>query len=318
MFLLECFLTVVLSLTWAIFLVSYRVLINDLGVSIAAAGFWTRLVAVFLLFAAIIGRRECREFVRPGRLLKYALLIGAVACGINLCALHAMRYTDASSGSVILKTDILFTLIASHLLLRERMRLSDWAGTLLMAMGTAALLWHKIANMKSSLVGDSLFLLAAVLLTFNAFVIKTKLSEMSNRVMATYNSFVTLAVFSILLLATTGRGDSTPIFRTWPAALMTVVCGVSIASVFLLYYRALDRLPFWLVRVLLLFTPVWTVAIECVFLNKKLLSNEIAGTIVILAGAAVAVLCQNQQARAEVCIGSLGGEKPEGEEACMI
>ncbi|MEW6360191.1 MAG: DMT family transporter [Planctomycetota bacterium] len=302
MFLFECFLTVILSLIWAIFFISHRVLVHQMGIPVIIAGFWTRVIGISLLFTTIVLHRELREFIHPGKLLKFALLIGAGAFGINLCALIGFKFTDASSGAIIQKTDILFTLIASHFLLREKMYRSDWMGTLLMILGTVVLLWEKILHMAPSLIGDSLLLLSAVLLTANAFIIKMKLGPMSHRVIATYNSSVTLSGFAILLLAGMLWGDlESPamVFRAWPSALMAILAGGSIAGLFLLYYRALARLPFWLVRVLLLFTPVWSVAIEYAFLDKKLLLHEIPGIMVILAGAALIVLSHDRRHRAE-------------------
>jgi len=300
MFFFECLLTVVLSLVWAVFYVSHRVLVdpNYLHVPVITAGFWTRVVAILLLFSAIVVQKELREFIRPGRLLRFALLIGAVAFCINLSGFYALKYTDASSGSIILKTDILFTLIASRFLLSEKMYRADWMGTALMVIGTVVLLWSKIWHMAPSLIGDSLFLLIAVLLTINAFIIKTKLADMSNRVTATYNSSVTLMGFAVLLVLNGQCRSSLQVFQDVTMTGMVLLGGGSVAALFLLYYRALERLPFWLVRVLLLFTPVWSVVIECSFLGKKLLLNEIAGIIVILSGAALIVLSHDRRARA--------------------
>lgn len=304
MFLFECLLTVVLSFVWAVFFVSHRVLVRDIGVPVVIAGFWTRVVGIVLLLATIVVKGETQAFLRPGRLLRFALLIGFIAFGINLCGFSAFQYTDASSGAIILKTDIFFTLIASRFLLRERMHRSDWIGTGLMVIGTIVLLWAKILHLAPSLIGDLLFLLAAILLTTNAFIIKTKLAKMSNRVTATYNSSVTLTGFAVLLFATGNVGNSLRVFQAWTTMVMIAVAGVSIAALFLLYYRALDRLPFWLVRVLLLFTPVWSVVLECSFLHKKLSWNEIAGIMVILTGAALIVLCHRQRERTQTANGN--------------
>jgi len=301
MFLFECFLAVILSLVWAVFLISHRVLIHHLGIPVIIAGFWTRVIGISLLFAAIILQRELREFLHPGKRLKFALLIGAGAFAINLCAFYGFRFTDASSGAVIQKTDILFTLLASRFVLRETMHRSDWAGTLLMVLGTIVLLWQNILHMTPSLIGDFLFLISAIVLTINAFIIKTKLAPMSNRVIATYNSSVTLTGFAVLLLLGVLLGEvenPVVVFTAWPALLMTLLGGGSIAALFLLYYRALSHLPFWLVRVLLLVVPVWSVVIECSFLGKKLLLNEIAGIIIALAGAALIVVSHDRRKRA--------------------
>ena len=299
MFLFECFLTVVLSLVWAVFFSAHSALVNQLGVPVVVAGFWTRVIAVSLLLLTIVIRREVREFLRPGPLLRYALLIGAVAFCINLCSFYGVRFTTVSSGSVIYKTDILFTLIASRFLLNERMYPSDWMGTALMVLGTIVLLWQKIVHMEPSLIGDMLFLLAALLLTINAFIIKIKLGKMSHRVTATYNSSVTLVGFTILMAVTGHYRNGIEAFDSWERVLMILTAGASISALFLLYYRALGKMPFWLVRVLLLFTPLWAVVIEWVFLHKTLVRNEIAGMAVILAGAVLIVLCHDRRRRIE-------------------
>lgn len=297
MFLFECFLAIVLSFVWAVFFIAHSLLVNQLHLPVVVTGFWTRIVGIALLFAAIVLNGNLGAFLRPGPLLRFALLIGAGAFCINLCGFYGVRYTSVSSGSVIYKTDILFTLLASRFLLRERMRPHDWAGTALMVAGTVALLWPKIVHMEPSLRGDLLFLLAAFLLTVNAFIIKTKLSAMSNDVTATYNSSVTMAGFTVLLLTTGHYSSCLQALASWQTIAVIVTAGISIAALFLLYYRALERLPFWLVRVLLLFTPVWAVVIECAFLHKTLLRNEIGGMVLILAGATLIVVFHDRRQR---------------------
>jgi len=290
MFVFECFLVIVLALDWAVFLASSQALVTGLGVDVTVAGFWIRVVAITFILGVILLRGESRALVRPGRKVLYALLVGSVAFTLNFCGLVGLKFTTISDGAIITKLDVLFTLLASRLILKEKMTPTDWVGTVVMTLGTVLIMWDGIVNFELRLVGDLLFVLVALCLTFNAFVIKTKLSEMPNPIIAAYNSSVTFVGFTVLMLCTGGVREVGVFFSKAGVFWMTVVCGVSVGVLFVLYYRALSNLPFWLVRVLLLFVPAFAILIDCVFVGRSLDVTDIVGACTVAGGAGLVIV----------------------------
>jgi len=300
MFLLECLLTILTSLIWAIFLALSQYLVQGLHLPVLAAGFLTRLVVVSFLILATLCYGEGKLLLKPGRKVPFAILIGVINVGMNISALAGLKYTSLSNASIITKLDVLFTLLVSRFIVGELMDARDWLGVGMMTSGIVVLLWHDIVNFSPSLVGDLLFIIFALTLTLNAYIIKYKLAEMSNRIIAVYNLFTSCLGFGALVILFGDTGSARLFFEDGTIFLGVMATGLSAAMLFLLYYRALSNLPFWVVRVMLLFVPVFGVLLDRIFLARALTMNSIIGMLAVISGAALIILhreAQNRRAR---------------------
>ena len=73
--------------------------------------------------------------------------------------------------------------------------------------------------------------------------------------------------------------------------------GALIAGVFLTYYHALNRLPLWLVRVLLLFTPPFTMLLDSAIQGTPVRWAQVVGMLLIMAGACVIIVGHDRRRR---------------------
>lgn len=106
-----------------------------------------------------------------------AVFAGFLWAVIALIGFKSYRYTQVSLRDPIARTDILFLLLFSALILREPMNAIKLAGVLVIFLGLVILTWHKGEMLgKLSHKGVRLTLLAAVLSGFVAVVDKVTVS----------------------------------------------------------------------------------------------------------------------------------------------
>ena len=296
-FIVDCCSVLVCALTWAAYAVVSQKLVHLMPVEVVGA--WSRTFAMIILVGFALFRGEARLLWNPGPVVKYAILIGVIAFGMNAAQLYGlnMKGASASNFSVIVKMDVLFTLLATRFLLKERMFRLDYLGLVVMVSGVGLVMLRDLLHYEFAFVSDLLFLSIALGLTFNAFVIKAKLQVLSNRVVAGYNCSMSLLGFLVLLTATAQWGAAAEQLVHPRNMLLLASFGALIAGVFLTYYHALNRLPLWLVRVLLLFTPPFTMLLDFLARGTAITSAQVGGMLLIIAGACVIIVGHDRRRR---------------------
>lgn len=294
---MDCGSVLVCALTWAGYAVVSQMLVKRIPVEVVGA--WSRIFAMLFLVGMAFIHREARLLVKPGPVVWYAILIGVVAFGMNAAQLYGLRmpHASASNFSLIVKTDVLFTLLAARLLLKERIFALDYAGVAVMVLGVGLIMIQDLLHYQFAIVSDLLFLSIALGLTFNAFIIKAKLQVLSNRVVAGYNCSMSLLGFLILLVATRQWREAVVVLEQPAHMALLVAFGALIAGVFLTYYHALNRLPLWLVRVLLLFTPLFTMLLDSLVQGTQITAAQVAGMLLLTAGAGIIIVGHDRRQR---------------------
>ncbi|MBM4050252.1 MAG: DMT family transporter [Planctomycetes bacterium] len=296
-FVLDCGGVLFCALVWGTWAVAAQMSVRMMSVEVA--GFWSRTFALIVLLLVTFWRGEARMLCNPGPVVKWAILIGVMAFAMNAAQLYGLRMPHASAAnfSVIVKTDVLFTLLAARLFLKERMFRLDYAGVAIMALGVGSVILQDIRRYELAVVSDLLFLFAALALTFNAFVIKSKLQVLSNRVVAGYNCLMTFLGFLTLLPLTGKWGAAMAELGNLKHMAFLAGLGVLIAGVYLSYYHVLNRLPLWLVRVLLLFTPLFTMLLDSLIQRTKITAPQVVGACLLIAGACVIIIGHDRRTR---------------------
>ncbi len=286
----NCGSVLVCALAWAAYAVVSQMLVKVMPVEVVGA--WSRTFAMLFLIVIAFFYGEARLLVNPGPVVRYAVLIGVIAFGMNAAQLYGlnMQHASASNFSVIVKTDVLFTLLAARFILKERIFRLDYAGVVVMVAGVGLVMIRDLLHYEFAFVSDLLFLSIAIGLTFNAFVIKAKLQVLSNRVVAGYNCSMSFLGFAVLVAAT-GQWNAAAAQVSNPRHMaLLALFGALIAAVFLTYYHALNRLPLWLVRVLLLFTPLFTMLLDAAMQGTQIHPWQIAGMLLLVAGAGIIIV----------------------------
>ena len=274
---------------WSIYYAVSKVLVDATG-SALLAGFLLRSAALVLLTAQLLLDGSFARLFHQGKAVLILLVIGVFGFLLDLFANLGYAGGSLSTGTALLKTDVLMVNLVTVILYHKKLYLSDWLATLLMLAGVLLVLGVDFGGMELHPT-DLFFLLSAACVTANAFIIKTaqeKYHEDADMI-SYYNNFVVLLLFgSTAALAGDIRAEA---MGTIPGFWWLVALGgLAQTGIYFFYYHNLKRFEVWLVKLYLLLMPVLSCFIGVFFLNEELTVKKMLGILVVLAGAAVIVL----------------------------
>ena len=275
--------------SWSIYYAVSKILVDATG-SPLLAGFLLRTAALVFLTAQLLLDKSFRRLFHQGKAVFILVLIGVFGFLLDLFANLGYAGGALSTGTALLKTDVLMVNLVTVILYHKKLYLTDWIGTLVMLFGVLLVLGVDFGGMELH-VTDLFFLLSAACVTANAFVIKTaqeKYHEDADMI-GFYNNFVVLLLFG---LGSGLTGQLTPavwdVLRRW--GWLIALGGLGQTGIYFFYYRNLKHFEVWLVKLYLLLMPVLSCFIGVFFLNEELTVKKLLGILVVLSGAAVILL----------------------------
>ncbi len=275
--------------SWSVFYAISKVLVDATG-SAVAAGAALRLFALVFLTAQLVFDKEVRLLFHQGRTAWVLLLIGVFGFLLDLFANLGYAGGSLSTGTALLKTDVLMVDLVTVALCHKKLYATDWLGTGVMLLGVLFVLGVDFRGMEIHLT-DLFFLLSAACVTANAFLIKSAQThpQTDSDMISYYNNFVVLLLFSLSCGVT---GALTPerlavLAKLWPLA---VLGGLAQTGIYFFYYRNLKHFEVWQVKLYLLLMPILSCFIGVAFLGEALTSSKILGILIVLAGAALILL----------------------------
>ena len=187
-----------------------------------------------------------------------------------------------STGTALLKTDVLMVNLATVILYHKKLYISDWLGTAIMLGGVLLVLGVDFGGMTLH-VTDLYFLLSAACVSANAFIIKAaqeKYHEDADMI-SYYNNAVVLILFgcSAALHGEFRIPQNMGSGFWW----LVVLGGLAQTGIYFFYYRNLKHFEVWLVKLYLLLMPVLSCFIGVFFLNEDLTVKKLLGILVVLA-----------------------------------
>jgi len=272
-------------ISWSIYYAVSKIVVDATG-SARLAGFLLRSAALVFLTVQLLADRNFKRLFHQGKAVLILVLIGVFGFLLDLFANLGYAGGSLSTGTALLKTDVLMVNLATVIVYRKRLYFSDWLGTAIMLGGVLLVLGVDFGGMTLHLT-DLYFLLSAACVSANAFIIKAaqeKYHEDADMI-SYYNNAVVLLLFAASAAAC---GD----FRLpvdaergfWP---LVALGGLAQTGIYFFYYRNLKHFEVWLVKLYLLLMPVLSCFIGVFFLNEELTSKKLLGILVVLAGAAV-------------------------------
>ena len=240
---------------------------------------------MFLTIQLLADKNFSRLF-HQGKAVYILIVIGVFGFLLDLFANLGYAGGSLSTGTALLKTDVLMVNLATVILYHKKLYASDWVGTAIMLGGVLLVLGVDFGGMSLHLT-DLYFLLSAACVSANAFIIKAaqeKYHEDADMI-SYYNNAVVLILFAgsaalngdFHLPETLSRGF-------WP---LVALGGLAQTGIYFFYYRNLKHFEVWLVKLYLLLMPVLSCFIGVFFLNEELTGKKLLGILVVLAGAAV-------------------------------
>ena len=275
--------------SWSVYYAVSKILVDATG-SALLAGFLLRTAALVFLTVQLLLDKSFRRLFHQGKAVFILVLIGVFGFLLDLFANLGYAGGSLSTGTALLKTDVLMVNLVTVILYHKKLYLTDWIGTLVMLFGVLLVLGVDFGGMELH-VTDLFFLLSAACVTANAFVIKTaqeKYHEDADMI-GFYNNFVVLLLFG---LGSGLTGQITPAvwdtLRRW--GWLIALGGLGQTGIYFFYYRNLKHFEVWLVKLYLLLMPVLSCFIGVFFLGEELTAKKLLGILVVLSGAAVILL----------------------------
>ncbi len=276
-------------IAWSIFYTVSKVTVDATG-SVFAAGFLLRVAALIFLTIQLLADGNFKLLFHPGKGAWILVLIGVFGFLLDLFANLGYASGSLSTGTALLKTDVLMVNLITVLVYRKKLYGTDWLGTAVMLIGVLLVLGIDFSGFSLHLT-DLFFLASAACVTANAFWIKTaqeKYGKTTDEI-SYYNNFVVLILFGIFTLL---RGDLNGLSAKvghgfWPLVLLG---GLAQAGIYFFYYRNLKRNEVWVVKLWLLGMPIVSSLIGAVFLHERLTVWKLVGIAVVLLGAGIILL----------------------------
>ena len=275
--------------SWSVYYAVSKIIVDATG-SPLLAGFLLRTAALVFLTAQLLLDKSFRRLFHQGKAVFILVLIGVFGFLLDLFANLGYAGGSLSTGTALLKTDVLMVNLVTVILYHKKLYLSDWLGTFIMLFGVLLVLGVDFGGMEIHAT-DLFFLLSAACVTANAFVIKTaqeKYHEDADMI-GFYNNFVVLLLFG---LGSGLTGQIRP--AVWDVlrryGWLIALGGLGQTGIYFFYYRNLKHFEVWLVKLYLLLMPVLSCFIGVFFLDEELTVKKLLGILVVLSGAAVILL----------------------------
>ena len=276
-------------ISWSIYYAVSKVMVNATG-SALLAGFLLRSAALVFLTIQLLADGSFSRLFHQGKAVFILVLIGVFGFLLDLFANLGYANGSLSTGTALLKTDVLMVNLATVFLYKKKLYFSDWVGTVIMLIGVLLVLGVDFDGMELH-VTDLYFLLSAACVTANAFIIKAaqeKYHEDADMI-SYYNNLVVLLLFG-LSAAVAGHfkpGWLDNVKNLW---WLIALGGLAQTGIYFFYYRNLKHFEVWIVKLYLLLMPVVSCFIGVFFLHEELTPKKLLGILVVLAGAAVILM----------------------------
>lgn len=289
---MKYFFLIFLSVVWGSYYLANKIAVEN--TSIFSVGLFIRIFCFILLFLIFYFKKSIKDLKQIKNAYKQLFIIGFFGFCLDFFAFLGLMYSTASNGSLLLKTDVLFTNIIS-LFLGVAFGIIDWVGTLMMLLGIVFVLNIDLNNFVFN-PGDIFFIISGFLIALNAFIINKlqlrKVNPIKDDVIAFYNNFFAMTFFFIFSFIQSGK----QLFNYNKESIIPLlIAGVCQTSVYLIYYYNMKKFPIWIVRVFLLFMPVFVTIISIFIFDEVLLTNHLLGIIILLFGAFFIIYSQRKR-----------------------
>lgn len=234
------------------------------------------------LLAILLVRREGRQVLSAGKRYPELYLVGVLGTTLRLLQNWGLDLSSPVNAAILLRGDLLFSLIIGYLLWKQKLHRLEWAGMGTMLVGVTLALQISWQRFRVGSGGNILILGSAFLVAVNAEIIKHRLGQVENMIVAYFNSGMSLILF---LSGAAWTGELRALPRAGMLIWVLVFTSILLQVVqYRCYYRSLDELPTWLVRVVHLITPIIAMVTSAWWLHERINMAQILGMLVVAGG----------------------------------
>lgn len=291
-----------LPVIWGIYYLATNAAVSHM--SVFSVGIVIRLATLVLLTVLMGCRGQLHELLRVRMVWPRLILIGMLGFLLDVTAFLGLTLCPAGIGTVLLKCDILFVNLISMLVYHYRFSKTEWIATFVMLGGVVLVMGVDFGRVELGGIGNIFFILSALFVSINAFVIKSvqhhDVNPISDNVVAYYNNFVTLCFFTGFALFTGDIAQLGKLGQDGYVAVALLIASLGQTLVYIVYYYNLRRFPVWIVKVFLLLMPVVATIFGYFVFGEKMTGWQYCGMAVVLAGAGGILTEQKRKSAAAV------------------
>ncbi len=262
-------------------------------------GIVIRLITMLLLTALMARRGELGALFRVRVVWRRLICIGVLGFLLDATAFLGLSMASAGLGTVLLKCDILFVNLISVIVYKQKFSRFDWAATFVMLFGVVLVLGIDPAELELMNAGNIFFILSALFVSINAFVIKSvqldPVNPVSDSVVAYYNNFVTMLLFLITAAALGDIRQMPVILENRYLAGALLLSGLGQTLIYIVYYANLRRFPVWQVKIFLLLMPIVSALLSFLLFGDAMSGGQYLGMGIVLLGALSILAEQRRQ-----------------------
>lgn len=274
----------ILPVIWGCYYVASNLAVSQM--SVFSVGIVIRLVTLILLTAIMAVRGQLGQLLKVQYVWKKLLLVGMFGFLLDTTAFLGLTFCPAGIGTVLLKSDVIFVNLISMIFYHQRFRVRDWALTFAMLFGIILVMGIDFRHVEVGGAGNLFFIASALFVSINAFVIKSAQHDarnpVSDNVVAYYNNFVTLILFTAAAAVTGDLNQIGMVARNSGLATTLAVASVGQTLIYLFYYYNLRRFPVWIVKIFLLLVPVVAAIISYLLFHETLNALQLTGMVIVL------------------------------------
>lgn len=276
-----------LAFIWGSYYVASQQAVS--AMSVFSAGVVIRLITLLLLTTIMWKKGELPLLLKTERVRKRLFLIGILGFLLDLTGFLGLRLSTVGSGACLLKCDILFVNLISVIIYKEKFSKKEWICTFIMLFGVMLVMGIDFRHFRLGGGGDLFFVLSALFISINAFVIKSvqldKKNPTPDNVIAYFNNGITMLLFIVTSMV---LGTFSQIFELGNAPETMAALGFAgfgQTLIYVVYYYNLRRNPVWIVKIFLLLMPIVSAVLGFLLFKETMVFNQYMGAIVVLGGA---------------------------------
>ncbi len=278
---------ILLAFIWGGYYVASQRVVSEM--SVFTVGIVIRFITMILLLLIMVMKNELKLLFHTKAAFLRLLLIGTLGFLLDTTAFIGLSLSPAGSGAALLKCDIIFVNLISVIIYKKKFTKLDWGYTVIMLFGVLMVMGIDFHKFRIGEKGDFFFILSALFVSINAFVIKSvqldKKNPVQDDVIAFYNNFITMILFSIVSLILGTSGQINMLWESKALLIAALAAGLGQTLVYIVYYYNLKRFPVWIVKVFLLLMPVVATAVSFLLFHETMVKSQYIGMGIVLAGA---------------------------------
>jgi drug/metabolite transporter (DMT)-like permease len=279
-----------MCLVWSAYYIATSLSVSLTGIILS--GIIIRTVAFIVLTIIIVVKGRLSTLFKTRAVIWLLILTGVLGYLLDVTAFIGFAHTPGAIGTILLKIDVIFVSVMSIFILKTKFRWFDWMLIVFMLFGVILVLGIDIKSLKFTNIYEVFFILSALFVSINVFVIKAiqdnKKADVPDIVIGYYNNFVTLILFSATaLILGLGNVTLTPTITT-----ELVIAGIAQAFIYVFYYYNIRHYEVWIVKISLLLIPVIANLFYLIFLSKTLTFMQVMGITLVIVGAIAIILLQ--------------------------